>query len=41
MFGQAGEALLGDVNRDGIVNILDLVAVSAHLDATTTLPQHP
>ncbi len=27
---------MGDVSGDGMVNILDLVAVSAHLDETTT-----
>ncbi len=36
MFGQAGIGLSGDINSDGIVNILDLVAVSAHLDDITT-----
>ena len=36
LFGQTGTGLSGDINGDGVVNILDLVAVSAHLDDTTT-----
>ena len=40
MFGQAGKELSGDSNGDGVVNIFDLVAVSAHLDETV-IPAAP
>ena len=40
MLGQEGTDLLGDVNGDGRVNILDLVAVSAHF-GDTAVPASP